>query len=231
MSGSEGRARLARLFLVSAAALYLEMLLIRWIGTEVRIFAYIQNAILVVCFMGMGLGCLDAARPFRLRDVLLPLGVLLAAFAAGPSRAILSTVSNMLAGTQDLVIWYQQGSSGHATAFLVLGLVVVAVLVMLVWATFVPLGRLVGRLLADHPRPLAAYATNIAGSILGVWLFVALGALCAPPPVWFALAVLLLFPLVGSALRERLVAGLVSAAVVGLSFLAARDPGSVPGER
>ena len=28
------------LFLVSFAALYLEILLIRWIGTEVRVFAY-----------------------------------------------------------------------------------------------------------------------------------------------------------------------------------------------
>lgn len=30
-------------------------MLIRWIGTEVRIFAYLQNAVLVVCSLGLGL--------------------------------------------------------------------------------------------------------------------------------------------------------------------------------
>jgi len=42
--------------------LFLEMLLIRWIGTEVRIFAYLQNTILVACLLGLGLGCFTVAR-------------------------------------------------------------------------------------------------------------------------------------------------------------------------
>ena len=44
------------LFLVSALILYLEMVLIRWLGTEIRIFAYLGNLILVMCFFGVGLG-------------------------------------------------------------------------------------------------------------------------------------------------------------------------------
>ena len=39
---------LVRITLLSALILFLEMLLIRWIGTEVRIFAYLQNGVLVV---------------------------------------------------------------------------------------------------------------------------------------------------------------------------------------
>ena len=50
------------LFLVSVLGLFLELMLIRWIGTEIRIFAYLQNTVLVVCFMGLGLGCSRAGR-------------------------------------------------------------------------------------------------------------------------------------------------------------------------
>ena len=48
---------LGQLFVVSFATLYIEMMLIRWIGTEVRIFAFFQNLALIACFLGFGLGC------------------------------------------------------------------------------------------------------------------------------------------------------------------------------
>jgi hypothetical protein len=54
------------LFVVSALILYLELVLIRWVGTEVRVFAYLGNIILVVCFFGAGLGCYWADRPVSL---------------------------------------------------------------------------------------------------------------------------------------------------------------------
>jgi len=51
------------IFFVSALILYLELVLIRWIGTEIRVFAYLGNLILVVCFFGVGLGCSLSERP------------------------------------------------------------------------------------------------------------------------------------------------------------------------
>src|SRR6266404_3640250 len=68
--------RTLTLFLVSVLGLFLELMLIRWIGTEIRIFAYLQNTVLVVCFMGLGLGCLTSHRPARLGAMLWPLLVL-----------------------------------------------------------------------------------------------------------------------------------------------------------
>ena len=44
----------AEIFIVSTLILYLELVLIRWIGTEIRIFAYLGNLVLVICFFG---GC------------------------------------------------------------------------------------------------------------------------------------------------------------------------------
>src|SRR5215468_6845478 len=43
---------LLQLFIVSFASLYVEVMLIRWLGTEFRVFAYIQNLTLVACFLG-----------------------------------------------------------------------------------------------------------------------------------------------------------------------------------
>ena len=60
-----GPTSLFQLFIVSFASLYVEVLLIRWIGTEFRLFAYIQNLTLVACFLGFGLGCLKACEKPR----------------------------------------------------------------------------------------------------------------------------------------------------------------------
>ena len=51
---------LAAIFWISVLGLFLELLLIRWIGTEIRIFAYLQSTVLVVCFLGIGVGCFAA---------------------------------------------------------------------------------------------------------------------------------------------------------------------------
>jgi hypothetical protein len=58
---ADGRSSLLQLFIVSFASLYIEVMLIRWIGTEFRLFAYIQNLTLVACFLGFGLGCLRSS--------------------------------------------------------------------------------------------------------------------------------------------------------------------------
>ena len=46
-----------KLALVSVLGLFLELLMIRWVSSEVRIFAYFKNFVLIACFLGFGLGC------------------------------------------------------------------------------------------------------------------------------------------------------------------------------
>src|SRR5229473_4653813 len=48
---------LSTLFLASALTLFAELALIRWVATEVRVFAYVKNLALLLCFLGFGLGC------------------------------------------------------------------------------------------------------------------------------------------------------------------------------
>ena len=97
--------RTLALFLISAVGLFLELLLIRWIGTEIRIFAYLQNTVLVVCFLGLGMGCWDCRKPFALRDILWPLGALVAILAVPPTRAAVGEISTLLGGFGDFLIW------------------------------------------------------------------------------------------------------------------------------
>src|SRR3989338_3964506 len=56
-----------RLFILSFLALYFEVLLIRWIATEIRIFAYFKNFILIAAFFGLGLGYLNKNKNFNLK--------------------------------------------------------------------------------------------------------------------------------------------------------------------
>ncbi len=44
-----------QLILVSLLSLFVEMLMIRWVSSEIRIFAYFKNFVLVACFLGFGL--------------------------------------------------------------------------------------------------------------------------------------------------------------------------------
>jgi Spermine/spermidine synthase domain len=214
------------LFLISAAGLFLELLLIRWVSTEIRIFAYLQNTVLVVCFLGLGMGCWNCHKPFALRDLLVPLGILVGLLSVPATRRALGRITELFDGFSDLLIWDRTVKSGwELVAHPVLGLALTMLLMMLIWDTFVPVGRLLGRLLADHPRTIAAYSVNVAGSLAGIWLFVALSAANQPPVAWFGgFAVLAAF-FAGSGGKSKVVDYGLLAAIVGLSVLAGWDPG------
>src|SRR5262245_39809977 len=47
-----------RLIIISTASLYFELLLIRWLPTQIRVLAYFNNVILISCILGLGLGAL-----------------------------------------------------------------------------------------------------------------------------------------------------------------------------
>ena len=97
----------AKIFLVSAVGLLLEMMLIRWIGTEIRIFAYLQNTVLIVCFLGLGVGCFASRKPIRLPRGLAALAVLTAILSLPAIRPLTARITDFLSVLGDLVIWEQ----------------------------------------------------------------------------------------------------------------------------
>src|SRR6266849_9255112 len=112
-----------RLFWISFAALYVEIMMIRWIGTEVRVFAYFQNLSLIACFLGFGLGCYWSGRHKSLVFSLLAM-VGLTILAKAPQRTwqvFLSVLSGRLSISSDAAMWssLEQGGLGSTTWLLV----------------------------------------------------------------------------------------------------------------
>lgn len=225
-----GRSRpMLSLFVVSVLGLFLELMLIRWIGTEVRIFAYLQNTVLVVCFLGLGVGCFSCRKPVSFSALLLNLLILVLLFAIPQTREGLGAISAMLSAAGDMVIWQEAISTSRAQTiiFVALGLTMTYCLMWLVWEMFVPIGRLLGRLMNDHPRTIWAYSVNIAGSLLGILLFVLLSVLDQPPFTWLmVLAVMLLFFWGQTGRERRLYTGLLLAVLV-LGWFAGRQTGAL----
>jgi Spermine/spermidine synthase domain len=216
------------LFTLSVLGLFLELMLIRWIGTEVRIFAYLQNTVLVVCFLGLGMGCWTCREPVSIRGALFPLLALVAILVPVSWFSLGSYISQMLNATGDILLFTSTAMSSplQTASYLGLGLLFAFFLLLLVWDIFLPLGRLLGRMLADDPRTIRAYSVNIAGSLAGILLFVLVSALQLPPVVWMAITAALALALAWQlGALTRFDVGLASAAVV-LAALAGWERGA-----
>lgn len=187
-----------RLLLISAAALYLEIVLIRWLGTEVRIFAYFQNLSLIVCFLGFGVGCFSSKQHGNL---LVSLGattalVAFVSFPFMPWHGFLQAISSVLSYTSDAALWgtanFKITTSDYA-AFFACSLLIVALILMLLCLAMIPLGRWVGYYLESTPNTVTAYSVNLLGSLAGIWFLAVLALLWFPPTYWFFAAFILIF--------------------------------------
>jgi SAM-dependent methyltransferase len=176
------------LFVASFVGLFLEVMLIRYTTSQVRVFSFYKNVPLVASFLGMGLGCWlgggGGAQAFSFLLWLVPLAVALSAgslaladllgkwAAFGTSEHILGDVVS--SGLASSTVIQGQVAMG---AFCVAALVVITLL-------FISIGRLLGRAFEAVPR-IPGYTTNILGSLAGILLFIALSYLQTPPAVWF----------------------------------------------
>jgi len=183
---------LARIAFLSVLIMFLEMLLIRWVGTELRVFAYLQNGVLVAAFLGLGLGARNARQPARLLPSMLALGFVAAVISDPFEWGLGEGVTQGLAAFQDSVVWFQATGAGWPgyvrTALVSFSLVMSLLLLAAVAYTFRPLGQWLGAWLDAYPRPIAAYTANILGSLFGIALFVAATVTLTPPVAWLAAA-------------------------------------------
>lgn len=217
------------IFLISVLGLFLEMLLIRWIGTEIRIFSYLQNTILVACFLGLGIGCFTSRQAINLRQSLVSLTFLLILMAIPISRSILGYASEFLSVLGDMVIWWGINTPDLISQilFVILGLVITYALLIVIVDIFVPIGRLLARLMDEHPNTIWAYSVNIAGSLVGTWLFVLMSFLYQPPFTWFVVLSGLMLIFVIWSQRDKRISLALLVAVVILSWFAGQVPGAL----
>ena len=193
-TGSSSSRVLFSLVCVSFLGLYLEILLIRWLGSEVYLFGFFNNLILLASFLGLGVGfgCWRKSTWHPVYSlVLLALAIFL---VSGWSRLELNNFlryPTASPGTTNQVgLWYMSYGTRTVTSLAfyygtLLGFF------FLTAAIFVPLGSYTGNLMGKLP-PLRAYSWNIASNIVGILFYSLLTHLQTPPVAWFAVALLLL---------------------------------------
>lgn len=209
------RASLPRIFWLSVLGLYLELLLIRWIGTEVRIFAYLQNTVLVVCFLGLGAGMFTSRRDASVTRMLAALAALSAALLIPVTQRSLAGISEALSVVADVNIWYGQNAADLAFAPAVVAAALALTLLLMagLLEIFVPMGRWLGRAMDEAGAPLPAYSVNVAGSLVGTLLFVGVSVASLPPWAWFLILSLLMLPLLRPPVARRDIALLLFIAI------------------
>ena len=60
------------LFVVSVLGLFFELALIRWMRSEIKVFAFLKNVVLIARVLGLGLGFILARRRVGLLPLFLP---------------------------------------------------------------------------------------------------------------------------------------------------------------
>src|SRR6266852_8879121 len=102
-----GTSSSAGLILASVLGLYLELLLIRWISSEIRIFAYFKNFVLIACFLGFGLGCHLSRRRANLLLLVVPLTTLtlLIKLPWRSLRALMGLIPALVGASSEVHVW------------------------------------------------------------------------------------------------------------------------------
>lgn len=197
----------ALLLLLSFLSLFIEVLLIRHLASEVRIFAYFKNLALIGSFIGLGFGYLYQRR----LSLMVTAGALtLLGLAANPASGF-GRISQYLSFA-DLNTWGGMASL-PAAAFLA-GALMLGALFTLIIIVMIPLGQRLGELFDHAPNRIAAYSVNIAGSLMGVWAFAMISFMELRPLWWGLIALGLLFASYRWKVKQAAVMGAMALALI-----------------
>ena len=204
------------LFFLSLTSLYLELLVIRWMGGDIEAFSIFKTFPLVTCYVGLGVGCaLGTVKHFRL----LPLALLV--------FACLMKFPDMFIQWEALAFPTQSGFSdfgaanvpGFAVWFHVLFFSLFIVFILTgPFCVMASIGARLGQLF-DSIKVLKAYSVNIAGAIAGSLTFAVSSFLGLPPWAMLIPAVLILLPyLLRGEKKEKLACLLLPIAIAVAAF-------------
>ncbi len=189
-----------RLFACGLAALYWELVLIRWLGASIRIVAYFSNLVLISAFFGLGAGALMTRFRWRLEALIAPLAALATLLGVW-----LGAFWHVNVGRQDELIWAGGprglGMSASDAERILSASVILAIVYCTTALLFVAFGQYIGRLFRTHP-PLRAYSIEVAGSLAGIGLFALLSSRQTSPTAWFAVGFVALALLLPTRVRD-----------------------------
>jgi len=210
--------RLLSLFLISFVVLFVETMLIRYIGSQTRIFAFYKNIPLIGAFLGLGIGCFRGGGGRREALMFLAGITVVALFFAVAAQglgALLGVAASLASSERVFGYGMALGINSIALQFLAnvhMGLFCSAVFLGLA-ALFGPLGRILAESFEGIGR-IQAYSINILGSLAGLLAFVGLSALEMPPWVWFLVGLLPMLYWLGRGRARRIGIALIALAAL-----------------
>ncbi len=183
------------LLLISFVALFLELVVIRWLSTEIRIFAYFKNLPLMAAFLGFGIGCYF----YRSADLLFYkafprlIGLLAAIIALAPVLDLTRVIFVDPRQYFLLGIGFGDHAEVSAPSFFqaTKAYLVIVFVFILVVATFTALTSKLGEFL-NRQTPLLGYSINVLGSLLGILGFSIVSYIESTPLLWLLLVYFLL---------------------------------------
>jgi hypothetical protein len=182
------------LFLISFISLFLELAIIRWLSSEVRIFAYFKNLPLMAAFLGFGIGFfLYKKSPLIFSWFPRLICILIIIIAGAPDLGITHVIfvdprQYFLLGTEFGDHAVQSIPSVLSTLKAV---TVIVFLFFLTMATFAALSSKIGELI-NQEKPLTGYSINVAGSLFGIIGFSLVSFLEWAPVFWLIIVFMLL---------------------------------------
>src|SRR3989441_10399807 len=181
-----------RFALWSLLSLFFELLMIRWISSEIRVFAYFKNFVLIACFLGFGLGCYLCRRRVNLLLIIVPLltFTLIIKLPWDSLRVFISAIPAYVGARSQVHVWGVP--SEFSLPLLAAALAVIVPFFGLICFIFIPFGQLVGWYLENNGTGITAYSVNVIASLAGIILYTLLCFLYQPPITWFLVAGLIL---------------------------------------
>ncbi len=180
------------LFSASALSLFVELIFIRWVSSELKVFSFYRNLALIAAFLGLGLGFAIHRRekgvPWFTRFYLPLMALVVLCILAIGRNPNVNWVTAVSTNSTEFV-WPGVTTPNPALVPLVNVLFYASMLALFVLITvvFIPLGELVASKFASF-EPLPGYTINVLGSLAGILLYTAISFLSWPPPVWFLIA-------------------------------------------
>jgi spermidine synthase len=176
------------LFLASFLFLFFELVLIRWLPSQVLFLTFFTNTILLASFLGLSLGCMAAShkRGYLSATAVLLVVTIAAAVAMEWVRLSLQNIIDVgrNASSPQVVYFSTEVRLRDVASFVIPIELVAGLFFVLVAGSMVGIGQLLGSGFRTLPSAVEGYCINIGGSLAGVLLF-SIFSWCLPPVWWF----------------------------------------------
>lgn len=184
------------LFWLSAVSLFLELVIIRWLSSEVRAFSIFKNFPLIASYIGLGFGYMKESSNGKLFKAFPVCLLVLVALLATSNWTGLTDIMmpSMRVGGGLFSSWWDwthppKEMIETPLLYTAVSMVALFSIIVLVAVTMAGLGQKLGSLF-DKDAPLKSYLYNLFGSVVGIAAFSLLSFLCTAPPIWLGVGCL-----------------------------------------